>query len=74
VRAERLDPEPFVRLGFRLRPEPWNAVETSFGVRCPKLVFAPPAGERRANVHVRPFDGPNARFALIAAALDFKFP
>ena len=40
------------RIGFRLRPEPWNRVEATPGGPCPKLVFAPPEGERASNVHV----------------------
>jgi GrpB-like predicted nucleotidyltransferase (UPF0157 family) len=42
----------FAEIGFRLRPEPWNRAEATPGGSCPKLVFAPPAGERAANVHV----------------------
>jgi GrpB-like predicted nucleotidyltransferase (UPF0157 family) len=40
------------RIGFRLRPEPWNQLETTPGGPCPKLVFAPPEGERLSNIHV----------------------
>ena len=69
VRVDRMDRETIVRalstIGFRLRNEPWNTEETSFNVTCPKLVFAPPVGGRRANVHVRVFGSPNARFALL---------
>ena len=39
-------------IGFRLRPEPCNRAEPTPGGPCPKLVFAPPAGERASNVHV----------------------
>jgi len=42
----------FAKIGFRLRPEPWNRVEATPAGPCPKLVFAPPAGERAGNVHV----------------------
>ena len=42
----------FGKIGFRLRPEPWNHVEAAPGGPCPKLVFAPPEGERASNVHV----------------------
>ena len=42
----------FGKIGFRLRPEPWNRVEPTPGGPCPKLVFAPPAGERASNIHV----------------------
>ncbi|MFD7015688.1 GrpB family protein [Streptomyces sp. NPDC059928] len=52
-------------IGFRCRPEPWNHAEISCGQECRKLVFAPPIGARRCNVHLRQVDGPNARFALL---------
>ena len=55
----------FEQIGFRRRIEPWNAVETSFGTACEKLVFAPPVGERPCNVHVRVDGEPNTRFALL---------
>ncbi|WP_327294557.1 GrpB family protein [Streptomyces sp. NBC_01197] len=55
-------------IGFRCRPEPWNRVEVSGGQRCHKLVFAPPAGARSCNVHLREDAGPNARFALLFRA------
>jgi GrpB-like predicted nucleotidyltransferase (UPF0157 family) len=42
----------FGKIGFRLRPEPWNHAEAAPGGPCPKLVFAPPAGERASNIHV----------------------
>lgn len=69
IRVDRLDSDTIVpalsRIGYRLRGEPWNTGETSFGVTSPKLVFAPPVGARRANVHVRVFGSANARFALL---------
>ncbi|WP_211588636.1 GrpB family protein [Allorhizocola rhizosphaerae] len=69
VRVGRMDREAIMpalsAIGFRLRDEPWNTEETSFDVTSPKLVFAPPVGARRANVHVRAFGSPNARFALL---------
>jgi dephospho-CoA kinase len=40
------------KIGFRMRPEPWNHVEATPGGPCPKLVFAPPEGERASNIHV----------------------
>lgn len=52
-------------IGFRCRPEPWNRTETSSGITCAKLVFAPPAGTRQCNVHIRQADAANARFALL---------
>lgn len=42
----------FGTIGFRVRPEPWNRVEPTPGGPCPKLVFAPPQGERASNIHV----------------------
>ncbi|MGH3783446.1 MAG: GrpB family protein [Pseudonocardiaceae bacterium] len=57
VRVDNLDEEVIVQLleqiGFRVRPEPWNRVEVTSGKDWPKLVFAPPVGERASNVHVR---------------------
>lgn len=51
--------------GYRLRPEPWNRQEITWAVAYPKLVYAPPAGGRSRNIHVRLEDGPNARYALL---------
>jgi GrpB-like predicted nucleotidyltransferase (UPF0157 family) len=69
IRVARLDEAlivpPFTRLGFHLRPEPWNQVEITAGRQWPKLVFAPPVGERVANVHVRETSGPTARRSLL---------
>lgn len=62
------DPQITDRLtaaGFRLRPEPWNREETSFGERAAKRVFAPPVGARRVNVHVRAAGGVGVRYALL---------
>jgi GrpB-like predicted nucleotidyltransferase (UPF0157 family) len=52
-------------IGFRLRPEPWNRVEVTAGTLWPKLVFAPPIGERASNVHVRETASANARRNLL---------
>jgi GrpB-like predicted nucleotidyltransferase (UPF0157 family) len=52
VLAEDLIAGRFAQIGFRLRPEPWNRVEATPAGPCPKLVFAPPAGERASNIHV----------------------
>lgn len=51
--------------GFRLRPEPWNHRETSYGIECHKLVFAAPVGDRLCNIHVRVSGGPNVKYALL---------
>ena len=50
--AEELIAGRFGKIGFRLRPEPWNHAEATPGGSCPKLVFAPPEGERASNIHV----------------------
>ena len=63
--AETRDVKLLAAIGFRCRPEPWNHHEVSAGQRCRKLVFAPPIGARRSNVHLRESVGPNARFALL---------
>jgi GrpB-like predicted nucleotidyltransferase (UPF0157 family) len=52
VLAEDLISGRFAKIGFRLRPEPWNRAEDTPGGPCPKLVFAPPVGERASNIHV----------------------
>jgi GrpB-like predicted nucleotidyltransferase (UPF0157 family) len=52
-------------IGFRLRPEPWNQAEPTPGGSCPKLVFAPPAGERASNVHVAEAASAAARRKLL---------
>ncbi len=52
-------------IGFRLRPEPWNQTEPGPGGLCPKLVFAPPAGERASNVHVAEAASEAARRKLL---------
>jgi len=56
VEAQALDEDLitgcFGTIGFRLRPEPWNRAEPTPGGPCPKLVFAPPQGERASNIHV----------------------
>jgi len=43
----------FAEVGFRHRPEPWNNLEATRTGIVAKLVFAPPVGARRSNVHVR---------------------
>jgi GrpB-like predicted nucleotidyltransferase (UPF0157 family) len=69
IRVESVDASQLVPLfsaiGFRCRPEIWNRAEVSSGQECAKLVFAPPAGARACNVHVRYREGPNARYALL---------
>ncbi|MFF2959907.1 GrpB family protein [Streptomyces sp. NPDC057963] len=69
ILVDAIDEERHIGLlaakGFRCRPEPWNRVEIAGGQECRKLVFAPPVGARRCNVHLRQANGPNARFALL---------
>lgn len=55
----------FGKIGFRLRPEPWNRVEPTPGGPCPKLVFAPPEGERASNIHVFEAGSEGARRKLL---------
>lgn len=55
----------FRKIGFRVRPEAWNHVEVAGGREWAKLVFAPPAGERAGNVHVREAFSATARRALL---------
>lgn len=55
----------FSAVGFRLRPEPWNRIEPVGGARWPKLVFAPPIGERPSNVHVREAGSASVRRNLL---------
>jgi GrpB-like predicted nucleotidyltransferase (UPF0157 family) len=52
VLDENLITECFATIGFRLRPESWNRTEPTPAGPYPKLVFAPPAGERASNIHV----------------------
>lgn len=69
VEVQALDEEPvadgFAGIGFRLRPEPWNRAEPVPGGACPKLVFAPPVGERASNVHVLEAGSEAARRKLL---------
>ncbi len=57
VRVDTLDEDSIIsrlqKIGFRVRPESWNHSEIVAGRKWPKLVFAPPAGERASNLHVR---------------------
>ncbi len=55
----------FTRIGFRLRPEPWNRTEPTPVGPCPKLVFAPPEGERASNIHVVEAASEAARHKLL---------
>jgi GrpB-like predicted nucleotidyltransferase (UPF0157 family) len=69
VRVTVVDETTAVRLlapaGFRCRPELWNRSEISGGQFCRKLVFAPAAGARRCNVHLREAAAPSVRVALL---------
>jgi GrpB-like predicted nucleotidyltransferase (UPF0157 family) len=51
--------------GYRQRPEQWNTDEPADGRSWPKMVFAPPVGGRRVNIHVRVAGSPTARLALL---------
>jgi GrpB-like predicted nucleotidyltransferase (UPF0157 family) len=51
--------------GYRLRPEPWNQHESSFGFTYRKQVLAPAPGGRPCNIHVRQLGGLNVRYALL---------
>jgi GrpB-like predicted nucleotidyltransferase (UPF0157 family) len=69
VRVLRVDEAsvvpPLAAISFRCRPERWNRSEVSSGFTCRKLVFAPPAGTRICNVHVRENASPSTRYALL---------
>ncbi|ACQ82280.1 protein of unknown function UPF0157 [Beutenbergia cavernae DSM 12333] len=67
VRASDLDgvADRLVALGYRLRPEPWNAEDVTWGEAWPKRVLAPAVGARRCNVHVRLPGSGSARYALL---------
>ena len=69
VRVTRLDRDVivdrFTGVGFRWRSEPWNEEEATRSGPEPKLVFAPPASERRANINVRVHDGRGASDTLL---------
>jgi GrpB-like predicted nucleotidyltransferase (UPF0157 family) len=69
VRVDTLDEDKitgrFEKIGFRVRPEPWNRIEIAADRKWPKLVFAPPAGERASNVHVREALSETARRNLL---------
>lgn len=63
-----LDPavaESLSAAGYRRRPEPWNNEEPADGELWPKMVFAPPVGGRRVNIHVRLAGAPTTRRALL---------
>jgi dephospho-CoA kinase len=51
--------------GYRRRPEPWNHHEPAQGRLWPKMVFAPPVGDRAVNIHVRAAYLPTTRRALL---------
>ncbi|WP_193107488.1 GrpB family protein [Brachybacterium sp. FME24] len=51
--------------GYRRRPEPWNNVEEAYGRDWPKMVFAPPVGDRAVNIHVRVTPSGTERLSLL---------
>jgi hypothetical protein len=59
----------FGKIGFRLRPEPWNRAEPTPGGPCPKLVFAPPQGGRASNIHVVKAASEAARRKFVVSGL-----
>ncbi len=66
--ANIADPELEERLtsrGFRRRPEVWNNREDVDGQLWPKQVYAPAAGARPVNIHIREVGGGNTRRALL---------
>ena len=68
VQVASLDDSALLALrqsGYRLRTEPWNQEEPADGGPQRKLVFAPPPGGRRVNIHVRDAERPNVRRALL---------
>jgi dephospho-CoA kinase len=69
VRVDRLDEAAVAgavtAVGLRRRLEPWNQVEVDGGQRWPKIVFAPPVGERASNVHVREVNAATTRRNLL---------
>jgi dephospho-CoA kinase len=69
IRVPVLEPDVvvarFSAAGLRHRPEVWNNLEATRAGRVPKLVFAPAATARRANVHVRTDGSPGARDTLL---------
>lgn len=68
VRVESVvdvDLRALVDAGYRQRPETWNRAEPLGGVSYPKKVFAPPAGGRPVNIHIRQTGSPTARYALL---------
>jgi dephospho-CoA kinase len=69
VRVDVLDEhrvvDEFASIGFRRRLEAWNNIEPTRVGPVPKLVFAPPVGHRRCNVHVRHDGSAGARDALL---------
>jgi GrpB-like predicted nucleotidyltransferase (UPF0157 family) len=64
VKDRRIE-EALATLGFRRRPEPWNRLDVIDGREFPKAVYAPPAGSRAVNVHVRADGSEAARYALL---------
>jgi GrpB-like predicted nucleotidyltransferase (UPF0157 family) len=63
--VDQADCGPLLASGFRERPEEWNQQELLEGVTYPKRVFAPPAGGRSVNIHIREVGSPTARYALL---------
>lgn len=69
IRVDDLDEKAIApalhTIGLRLHPERWNRVEVTAATQWQKLAFAPPIGERAANVHVRETASATARRNLL---------
>lgn len=63
--VSEFDLRPLVDEGYRERPEEWNRTESLGKDVYPKRVFAPPAGGRSVNIHIREADRATARYALL---------
>ncbi|MDN5725456.1 MAG: GrpB family protein [Propionibacteriales bacterium] len=57
--------ESLAAVGYRRRREPWNTSEDGGGRSWPKMVFAPAAGQRAVNLHVRVAGSAPVRTALL---------
>jgi len=56
---------PLTAAGYRERPEEWNQAEMLDGTSYRKKVFAPPAGARAVNIHIRETGSETVRYSLL---------